>query len=239
MKEIVLSMILVALTSGCSMLEHRDFESEMTYDQFNSPMFMPGEDFDTIPGDNGRFYYEDPSVVKSRIPATAEQREHSKYNTSIKKELYSLENALSDQEFSDYRKLHAQFANDSERIYFLSLPAAQKRSYLESKGIVESTSSVQNRRYDSGRHYPQVTSPSRSVASVARSWGDSSEANGSSSIMLGMTKYDVSSLLGPPDRREVAGNPQYENERWTYTKNGKVQYIYFENGAVGGWSRRD
>ena len=53
---------------------------------------------------------------------------------------------------------------------------------------------------------------------------------------LNMTKEDVISSWGRPDRVDIAGKPSYENERWVYRRDGAVKYIYFEAGKVGGWT---
>ena len=62
-------------------------------------------------------------------------------------------------------------------------------------------------------------------------------------LRLGMPARSVESSLGQPNQVEVAGNPKYGNERWTYerafpTSNGyysEKKVIYFEAGSVVGW----
>lgn len=62
-------------------------------------------------------------------------------------------------------------------------------------------------------------------------------------IRLGMAKQRVKRTLGSPNQVEVAGNPKYENERWTYEENvptldgyyKEKKVIYFEGGSVVGW----
>lgn len=54
-------------------------------------------------------------------------------------------------------------------------------------------------------------------------------------VTLGMSKTDVLSVLGRPQRVDIAGNPSFENERWLYAEQGSPKYIYFESGKVGGW----
>ena len=62
-------------------------------------------------------------------------------------------------------------------------------------------------------------------------------------VSIGMPKRYVQMQLGVPAQVEVAGNPDYGNERWTYeasmpTSNGYItqrRYIYFENHQVVGW----
>ena len=64
-----------------------------------------------------------------------------------------------------------------------------------------------------------------------------------SQLQLGMGKQNVQIQLGSPNEVEIAGQPKYGNERWTYeetfaTANGYMtatKYIYFENHRVVGW----
>lgn len=62
-----------------------------------------------------------------------------------------------------------------------------------------------------------------------------SQYSGAFALNLGMSKSQVRSTLGTPQRIEIAGNPQFENERWLYAEQGSPKYIYFESGRVGGW----
>jgi len=62
-------------------------------------------------------------------------------------------------------------------------------------------------------------------------------------IRVGMARRNVKMKLGSPTEVEVAGNPVYGNERWTYetsvpTLDGyytEKKVIYFESGTVVGW----
>ena len=55
-------------------------------------------------------------------------------------------------------------------------------------------------------------------------------------IQIGMSKTQVEQLWGRPVNIEVAGDPRYENERWSFYHQGKMNYVYFESGEVQGWS---
>ena len=74
-------------------------------------------------------------------------------------------------------------------------------------------------------------------------YNDDAQQSHSRQLQLGMDKTNVEAKLGTPVQREVAGNPQFENERWTYikavpTRNGPSEVkkvIYFEKGSVVGW----
>lgn len=62
-------------------------------------------------------------------------------------------------------------------------------------------------------------------------------------LRLGMKRQSVEFNMGAPTEREVAGNPQYGNERWTYERSvptldgyyKEKKIIYFERGNVVGW----
>ena len=68
-------------------------------------------------------------------------------------------------------------------------------------------------------------------------------ASSQEDLHLGMLKNSVQSFLGRPDQIEVAGNPIYGNERWTYVRSvptmdgyyTEKRVIYFERGNVVGW----
>ena len=70
----------------------------------------------------------------------------------------------------------------------------------------------------------------RSIASVA--FGDMSLEK---PLTVGMTKNEVCVTWGQPAIVEFAGNPSFQNERWSFSRNGRTNYIYFESGRVSGW----
>jgi hypothetical protein len=43
-------------------------------------------------------------------------------------------------------------------------------------------------------------------------------------------------MWGRPAQVEVAGNPDNENERWTFFESGSMRQVYFESGSVQGWN---
>ena len=96
----------------------------------------------------------------------------------------------------------------SERIYFLQLSHDERQEYLGSRGLLREPK----------------------YSSLEEQYGVRSEV-----VTLGMTKSEVMSSIGRPQQVEVAGNPNYENERWLYSVNGATKYIYFESGRVEGW----
>ncbi len=70
--------------------------------------------------------------------------------------------------------------------------------------------------------------------------------SGVENLRLGMNKRNVQQRLGSPSVVEVAGNPKYGYERWTYessvpTMQGYMKerrVIYFERGQVVGWEAK-
>ncbi len=78
------------------------------------------------------------------------------------------------------------------------------------------------------------------------SYGSSYETTGIENLRLGMNKNNVQRYLGRPGLVEVAGNPKYGFERWTYetsvpTLRGYMKerrVIYFEKGQVVGWESK-
>lgn len=77
-------------------------------------------------------------------------------------------------------------------------------------------------------------------------YGSSSSISGVESLRIGMNKRNVQQQMGSPAMVEVAGNPKYGYERWTYessvpTMQGYMKerkVIYFERGQVVGWESK-
>ena len=207
--NLLILFFLLALTS-CAMYEHRDFEAQMDPMRVDDPMFMPGSDFAVVPGDEGR-YYRSSSEIRGRTPATKRLMEKERYANSLKRELVGLENKIDDAEYQEYLKIRDRLGSDSEKIYFLGLTPRQRQEYLAI------------RRIEAPKYY------------TVR---ESAMASFQSEIIMGMGKNDVLRSWGEPDRKDYAGDPRYQNERWAYSRNGKVKYIYFEGGFVGGWTEQ-
>ena len=201
-------MALTLTLCSCSMFDRRDYFDTMDT-RFDEAMFQPFGDFPVVAGDEGRFM--DESELMGRVPATAQMSESNKYNDSIARELRRLEMSISDMEYEEYSQIRGELASNYERIYYLRLHPNERAAYLRAKGI-------------SGKRYYTAQEAMRVPASA--------------DISLGMAKGDVLGSWGEPDRRDYAGNPSMGNERWAYSKNGQVKYIYFESGRVEGWSEQ-
>lgn len=203
-------LILLLLLSGCAMLDNRDFAEQMDPMRVDDPLFVPNQHFSVVTGDDGR-YYRDDSQIKGRTPATQRGQQEDLYTNSIKRELRGLESKMNDAEYQEYLRIRDQLGSDSEKIYYLRLRNSEKQEYL---GI---------KRIETPRYY---TVRESKLATFGRE------------IVLGMNKNDVLSSWGHPDRKDVSGDPRYQNERWAYSRNGVVKYIYFQGGHVGGWTQQ-
>lgn len=209
---------------GCSMLDHRDFSSEMDF-SYDEPMFAPNQDFMIVAGDTGRDSrtYEE---IQGRTPATAKSAESYRYDANLERELRYLESKLSPDEYEAHNEIKGKLGNVSQQIYYLQLKPHERRSYLENLGIstdyIRTSSLVPN-------------APVRNIY-ASRSYASASYPQ-INDIMLGMRKNDVVQNWGKPDKMDIAGDPRMENERWAYEREGGTNYIYFESGRVGGWNR--
>ncbi len=194
------------LASGCGLLETRSYMDEMVYQA--DPFWVPGQDFDVTPGDTGRAYRSMDEIIE-RTPASDREGKIAEYNRSLEAELINLENRVPDGDYNHYLKYRDKLATTSEKIYFLKLSSmGEKNNYLRARGIEEDV----------------YTNPEYRMAVYQRD------------VLLGMRKEDVVSSWGTPDKRDIAGNPALENERWVYRKDGVTKYIIFENGKVQGWT---
>ncbi len=135
-------------------------------------------------------------------------------------DLQVLESGLrteSDTEY--YKQAQPALKNDRDKREFLTQKgrSSQKR-WLASRGVSETS------LYDSN-------------VQQAIDEGD---------VSLGMSKDAVLKSWGDPEAIEVAGNPDYGNERWVYTHyegstegyQKQERTLYFERGKVVGWETR-
>ena len=203
------TFVLLALvqTVGCSQFaSRRDYLSEMESEP--NQFFNPYSDFPVVAGDNGEFGISE-EERKQRTPASEFDLAAQRNTLSLEQELETLEGKESEDTINYYNKYRHKLATTSERIYFLRIPHHERRDYLESRGMID-----KNSGYTSN---------------------ETALAIKKSDILLGMSKDDVVTSWGEPNRVEVAGNPSYQNERWVYNYNGASKYIYFESGKVEGW----
>ncbi len=193
--------------------QHRSFVDEM--DRESDGFFVADEDFPIIPGDQGSAYRSKEEIAK-RTPASIEQKKKKLQLGSLKMELAVKERELresSQEGYKVYTSYESNFSSDSQKLYYLSLNPVEKRNFLYSldkQGLAK----------DSG------------TGELGRS-----PAGGVSSHILnvGMSKRDVVRKWGKPLNVAIAGNVEFQNERWSYVNEGKASSIYFERGVVQGW----
>jgi len=204
----LLGLILILGLSACSdFVIKRSFEQEMERD--SDGVFVADKDFPVVSGDVGQTY-RNSEEIRLRTPPTPSTKKKLEYLSSLEDELQHLEEGLTEKDYQHYSRYKDKLQNNSEKIYFLKLKTLRERDeYLYGKGI-----------YSEQSLSPQVE-----------------EAIRNRDVLLGMSKDAVSRSWGSPIRVDVAGDPSYENERWAFYREGRVQYVYFEHGKVQGWSQ--
>jgi hypothetical protein len=210
---------LVLMSTGCAHLfENRSFIDEMDYQE--ESFFTPGEDFQVMSGDSGIPYRTDQEIME-RTPLTGRTAEEVRESRSLRQELLRKERKLTPKQGLIYEEASEYFTSISERIYYLDLTPSERRNYLD----------LRNVKID--KEFTQGQNPRRGLASLEPLGLKEKE------VRQGMTKQDVLESWGRPRRVEVAGNPKYENERWSFVEDGTRRYIYFEGGNVQGWKMDD
>ncbi|MBY0518581.1 MAG: outer membrane protein assembly factor BamE [Bacteriovoracaceae bacterium] len=200
-------LMLIFVCASCGMIPQRSYLAEMEED--DSSFFEPRKDFPVVPGDTGRDF-RSKKEWRKRTPASASTRLKEREEISLKNELARLEASQSEGALAHYQQFKPRLGSVSEKIYFLQLKSKNERDeYLAARGLSESS------------------------APIAQSMTALFEHD---QITLGMTKEEVESYWGRPERVDIAGNPNFENERWLYRHNGAAKYVFFEAGKVGGWS---
>lgn len=205
------SLLLISFTllaASCSMLPERSFYEMMDPAMEPVAIFEPRDDFEIVSGDidNG---YKSINEARDRTPPTAVDRKRMLFNESLHNELYELESKQTPEQLSHYARSQQLLESQSEKIYFLRLKTIQERNdYLVSRGYIKAN----------------FNNNFREIASYR---GD---------VTLGMNKEQVRRIWGVPYRIDVAGNPSYENERWSYFREGETKFIFFESGKVEGWT---
>lgn len=201
--------LLLLFPMGCSQFQTgRSFLTEMEHEDFS--FYHPHDDFPVVSGDTGRDYMTE-KERRSRTPASQSDLQETQASRALRSELKGLESGQSEENLEFYEKHKHQLGTTSEKIYFLKLPARERRDYLLSRGFLQE---------EKGSLY---TDREKMFAMKKQD------------ILLGMTKAEVMRSWGKPLQVDYAGNPRNENERWLYRTHGAAKYIYFESGEVQGW----
>lgn len=134
-----------------------------------------------------------------------------------RRKLRQLERSLdSAKERMNYSKVLPLFANDQEKIDYLSIPSIEGRLAWTNR----------NKLWNREKTNPEFMTLTETQ-----------------DITLGMSQDLVRKSWGEPQQVEHSGNPIYKNERWKYlreipTVSGykrQRRYVYFEAGRVVGW----
>ncbi len=232
--RVILLIITTILAIGCTELfQNRSFVDQMNHK--TDGFFVPGEDFAIVAGDSGNPYRTD-REIRERTPRSSYRNSQYQTDKSVEDELVRMENSLTDSQYSKYSRYMRYFNNTSEKIYYLNLSRGDREEYLRSRQIsdqiVARNRHRQRYRYSDGNYRTPASEITSSIPIVQmRSF--STEAQ---SVMVGMDKVNVIKLWGNPMKIDIAGNPNSQNERWSFYTEGRKRVIYFENGKVEGWN---
>jgi hypothetical protein len=206
MRKFLCLLLITAFLTGCSGLFPRRTFID-EMDRESDGVFVPGKDFEISAGDSGSAYRSRNEVLR-RTPAAFMRDGNLKEQRSLMGELTEKERKLTRREYRQYRELDDQFGDESERLYYLGLSRNEREDYLRSKQVDRAGLGLL-----SGRLGVEA-----------------------SELRVGMGKNEVLQGWGRPARKDYAGNPTNENERWSFYRNGKLNHIYFESGEVHGWA---
>ena len=210
MKKIINLIVLLSIVSCAPISLNRSYVDEMQEHE-DQGIFVAGKTFETVPGDSGDQSYQRDEMLK-RTPFKEEDSPEWSEKQKIEKELKYKVSRLGETQKIWFKRNQHLFENDSQRLYFLSLDGKEREEYLASI-----TSKI-------------VKTSRRSPASFLRY-----SPRGTRAVAVGMAKSEVSKIWGNPHRVDVAGDPNYENERWTFYEGRQKRYVYFESGRVEGW----
>ena len=195
----------------------------------NERFFAPGQDFRLVSGDSGQIA-RTPQEIVYRTPASAKTELQLRREKSLKEELMQKERRLSLRERERYSQIKDQLASDSEKIYYLDLYPQERSQYLQTKRpMISSRQRNSRHKHSFKRPLRKSLLPGRGLASLEPYHQRKGE------LFLGMSKNEVLRAWGRPGRIDIAGNPEYQNERWAFFVGSGVYYVFFEGGIVQGW----
>ena len=211
----VLGLWGLILCSGCAdLFLNRTYQSQMLMDR--DDFFVAGRDFPVVPGDRDN-PFRSAAEIQQRTPASGPEELRHQREDALKAELAQKESMLSGSEYQKYLKAKESLGGISERIYYLNLNPQDRATYLVSLGVNEYQ--ARPLTYQQQRNQFFLLSGQDYTAQE---------------LERGMTKEQLLHLYGQPAKVEVAGNPAYQNERWSFKVNGRWQWVYLENGRVVG-----
>lgn len=207
-KITILSLVMAQY--GCSLLiPDRSFIEEM--EREDGAFFRPGQDFPVVTGDSGDVY-RSREEIKKRTPLSERNQKKIKEELSLEEELKEKEENLSEYENQNYLEAKEYLLTTSDKLYYLSLTEREKARYISTRKT-DLANEVEEKMNMVRRHSIH-----------------------SKKLVVGMEKSEVIELWGKPAKIEIAGNPKFENERWSFLEGGAVRQIYFEGGRLQGWA---
>jgi len=209
-KFIILVQTLLILGGCAGLLGNRSFIDQM--DRESDSIWVAGQDFDLTSGDSGRAHRSREEILE-RTPLDGLTREQALENKSVRTELAAKLNSMTDDQYTQYASVRDHLDSDSEKIYYLNLPVSERQDYVRTKMFSVYKKTM---RSPASHNFGYKTARSPSVS-------------------VGMKKDDIMRMWGRPIQIDVAGDPRYENERWSFYDGSQVKQIYFENGQVSGW----
>jgi len=215
MNYIVLCLITLFISSCAGLMGDRSYVDQMDR-QNDHEMFKAGKDFDVVAGDSGRTR-KSISNMRSRAPASEKEQEEQLLKLNTLNTINQMKKNLVGNDLEKYNNVKDVLPDNEAKIYYLNLSKRERIEYLKSLGIGVSFGNYYN------------SSLKRKSNFKAR------ELFHLPSIHEGMQKSDVAGIWGEPNNVEIAGNPQNQNEKWSFYQNGNLNIVYFEGGIVQGW----
>ncbi|MFG1500739.1 hypothetical protein ABMA70_11085 [Halobacteriovorax sp. XZX-3] len=215
LRALTLFSLLTIVSCGPISMD-RQFLDVMGEEDEGFSLFSPGKAFDTVGGDPSYVQYSKDEMMK-RTPSSEEDYPSWSQEKRLKMELQGKLDSMRPEDREAFRRKERMFDNDSQKLYYLTLTRAEQQEY--GRTLV---------RYEKQRKFE-----ARKPASIFRY---SPRAQAHREIAMGMDKKNVIDRWGNPHRVDTAGNPQLENERWTFFENGERKFVYFSQGKVEGWS---
>jgi hypothetical protein len=217
--RLILVFAFLIILNGCAGLRmpNRTYIDQMDHE--TDGFFIAGQDFPVVSGDQS-FEGRTKEEITMRTPASVRTKKAAIQYKSIREELVSKLNNLSEHELNEYNRALEYLPSDSDKIYYLNLPRYERVEYLMSRGYSPEISKKYLKDKSEGKGMSFFESRAVKV----------------NNITMGMSKDNIVTRWGQPSRVDVAGNPMNQNERWSYYESGKVRQVFFEAGRVGGWS---
>lgn len=211
MKFVGFLILVISVVSCAPLSMNRSFIDAM--DDKEDEYMVPGKNFDVVPGDSGSVGYKRSEMMR-RTPASAREYPQWTEEQRLQRELRRKISSLSEEQKIWLRRNENFFESDSQKLYYLGLSADEQDDYIAARSMNSYRKTNQRRPSSYFKYSPRY----------------------SREVYVGMDKGQVAKIWGNPHRVDVAGDPSYGNERWTFVEHGKRKYVYFAQGKVEGWA---